>query len=100
MATVTKRFKDNFDYWIANRIECGEFTEEQAEELRGLIRTDLTPGKDQLRQFAIDDHEERFKLWDDFFSIECAEIRSGSVIGINARIRASIASEPMRRNAA
>ena len=100
MATVTKRFKDNFDYWIANRVECGEFTLEQAEELRGLIRTDLTPGKDQLRQFAIDDHEERFKLWDDFFAIECAEIRSGPEAGINARIRASIASEPTRRKAA
>lgn len=92
MATVTKKFKDNFDYWIANRVECGEFTTEQAEELRVMIRTDLTPGKDQLRQFAIDDHEERFKLWDDFFAAECAEIRCGSA-GINNRIRTSLAEE-------
>lgn len=67
---------------------------------RVMIRKDLTPGKDQLRQFAIDDHEERFKLWDHFFAAECEEIRSGSLHGINARIRASIASEPMRRKAA
>lgn len=94
MATVTKAFKENYDFWIKNRIECGEFTESDAEELRVMIRKDLTPGKDQLRQFAIDDHEERFKLWDHFFATECAEIRSGSVVGINERIRAH--NEAMR----
>ena len=93
MATVTKAFKENYDFWIANRIENGEFTPQDAEELRGMIRKDLTPGPDQFREFAIDDHEERFKLWDHFFAAECAEIRSGSLHGINARIRASLAEE-------
>ena len=92
MATVTKAFKENYDFWIANRVESGEFTPADAEELRVMIRKDLTPGPDQFRQFAIDDHEERFKLWDDFFAAECAEIRCGSA-GINARIRASLAEE-------
>ena len=100
MATVTKAFKENYELWIANRIECGEFTESDADEWRVMIRKDLTPGPDQFRELAIDDHEERFKLWDHFFAAECAEIRSGSVIGINARIRSSIASEPTRRKAA
>ena len=93
MATVTKAFKENYDFWIANRIKNGEFTPQDAEELRGMIRKDLTPGPDQFREFAIDDHEERFKLWDHFFAAECAEIRSGSLHGINARIRASLAEE-------
>ena len=100
MATVTKAFKENYELWIANRIECGEFTESDADELRVMIRKDLTPGPDQFRELAIDDHEERFKLWDHFFAAECAEIRSGSLHGINARIRASIASEPTRKKAA
>ena len=92
MATVTKAFKENYDFWIANRVESGEFTPTDAEELRVMIRKDLTPGPDQFRQFAIDDHEERFKLWDDFFAAECAEIRCGSA-GINNRIRTSLAEE-------
>lgn len=119
MATVTKAFRDNYEYWITHKLEAGEFTKQQADELKTMIRKDLTEGPDQLREglkiiiaagvevpSTIDDHLERYKAWDDFFSVECAEIRfrktgqTGSEIGINDRIRASIAADPKRMMAA
>ena len=105
MAKVTKEFKDNYDFWIARKIEGGEFTKPEADELKVMIRKDLTEGPDQLRAgiavitaagiempVTIDDHEERFRLWDAFFSVECQEMRCGSASGINPRIRSSIAA--------
>lgn len=109
MASVTKRFRDNYEFWMAHKLSTGEFDQEQADELKSMIRKDLIDGPDQLREgltviiaagvtvpATIDDHLERYKLWDDFFAVECAEIRqvsSGSESGINDRIRASIAQE-------
>ena len=116
MATVTKAFRDNYDYWITHKLEIGEFTNKQADDLKDMIRKDLTDGPDQLREglkiiiasgvevpATIDDHLERYKAWDDFFSVECTEIRfiktgkTGSEIGINDRIRKSLDDDKQLR---
>ena len=89
MAAVTKRFRDNYDFWISHKIKSGEFSEEEAKELKGMIRQDLIEGSDQLREgleiitaagvkmpATIDDHLERYKLWDEFFEVECQEIQA------------------------
>ena len=93
MAKVTKEFMENYDFWIARKIQRGEFTQSEADELKVMIRKDLTEGPDQLRNGppVIDDHEERYRQWDAFFAAECKEMRES--IGINARIRNSIAEE-------
>jgi hypothetical protein len=58
------------------------------EEFRGTIRQDLAPGPDLLRAglvvivggvevpAAIEDHEERYRLWADFFAAEADSIRN------------------------
>ena len=82
---VTKRFKEQFDIWAANKIANGDFTNQEMEELKGLLRKDFTPGPDQLRagltfikaagvevQATIDDHEERYRVWDEYFASENA----------------------------
>ena len=106
MAKVTAQFKDNFDFWSAYKIKVGHFTREEMAELKGMIRKDLMEGPDQIRQgleviitqgivvpAEIDDHMDRYKLWDDFFSVECGEIRAviDAAVGINGRIKSSIA---------
>ena len=110
MATVTKKFRDNYENWISHKIKSGEFSEEEAKELKGMIRQDLIEGPDQIREgleiivaagltmpATIDDHLERYKLWDEFFEVECQEIqaeKSGrSAHGINDRIKASLRKE-------
>lgn len=88
MATVTKKFRDDFETWAANRIARGEFTQADMEDFRALLRRDLVPGPDQLRQglavivaagteipAAIDDHEERYRLWAEYFAAEAMAIR-------------------------
>lgn len=89
MATVTKRFKDDFDTWAADRIASGAFTESDMADFKDMLRRDLTPGPDQLREglsviiaagvevpAAIDDHEERYRVWADFFAAEAEAIRA------------------------
>ena len=73
MATVTRQFKANFERWAARVVEAGEWTEQEIEGLKDLLRKDFTPGPDQVRDTMnkIDDHEERYKLWDDYFAAEC-----------------------------
>ena len=83
MATVTKRFKEQFDIWAANKIADKSFSVEEMEELKGLLRKEFSPGPDQLRAgqsiinaagvevpATIDDHEERYRVWDAFFAAE------------------------------
>ena len=97
MAKVTKEFKENYDFWIARKIEESEFTVSEADELKVMVRKDLTPGPDQLRAgvsiitaagvempATIDDHEERFRLWDAFFSAECREMLARKAVGRKA----------------
>lgn len=88
MATVTRKFRDDFDLWAADRLAKGEFSESEMTELKDMLRRDLEPGADQLRAgltvivaagvevpAAIDDHEERYRLWADFFAAEAEVIR-------------------------
>lgn len=104
MATVTRQFKEDFETWAQQKIDAREWTREEIEGLRVMIRQDLTPGPDVLRQHLthldalgveapsmIEDHEERYRLWSQYFADEI--IRACGAGGINARIRASIAAE-------
>lgn len=88
MATVTKKFRDDFECWAANRLAVGDWTESEINSLKDMLRRDLASGPDQLRaglsviiaagvevSAAIDDHEERYRLWADFFSAEAEAIR-------------------------
>lgn len=88
MATVTRKFKDDFDTWASDRIESGQFTNDEMEELKGMLRIDFAPGPDQLRAgysflnekgitipATIDDHEERYRVWSDYFAAEANTIR-------------------------
>lgn len=88
MATVTRKFRDDFDTWAADRLAKGEFTEADMAEFKDLLRRDLSPGPDQLRAgltiiiaagvavpATIDDHERRYQLWADYFSVEAEAIR-------------------------
>ncbi len=89
MATVTRKFRDDFECWASDRIAKGEFTETDMAEFKDMLRRDLAPGPDQLREgltviiaagvevpAAIDDHERRYQLWAEYFSIEAEAIRS------------------------
>lgn len=85
MATVTRKFRDDFEIWAADRIASGTWTSEEIEELKAMLRVDFSPGPDQLRAgltvisaagvevpAMIDDHEERYRLWSEFFSAKSA----------------------------
>jgi len=102
MASVTRQFKLDFDAWAQKQTDDGAWSLDEIEGLRAMIRQDLTPGPDQLRQglthldamgverpSMIDDHEERAALWTRYFADEAIR----GVAGINERIRASIAAE-------
>lgn len=88
MATVTKKFRDDFELWAADRIAKCEWTSEGIEELRAALRIDFAPGPDQLRAgcsiitaagvempSTMDDHEERYRFWANFFAAEADAIR-------------------------
>ncbi len=88
MAKVTKLFRDNFEMFAADRVDSGEFTQEEMEELKALIRKDLEPGPDQIRHgvdclmiagvkipATIDDEAERYRLWDEFFAAEAEDVK-------------------------
>lgn len=89
MATVTRKFRDDFDTWAADRLARGQFTPAEMEEFRDLLRRDLAPGPDQLREgltviiaagvevpATIDDHERRYQLWADYFAAEVEAIKN------------------------
>lgn len=89
MTTVTRKFRDDFDAWAADRLAKGEFTPTDMAEFKDLLRRDLTPGPDQLRagltviiaagvevHATIDDHERRYELWADFFATEAEASRA------------------------
>jgi hypothetical protein len=88
MATVTRKFRDDFECWAADRLARGEFTETDMEEFKELLRQDLAPGPDQLRKgltviiaagvevpATIDDPEQRYRYWADYFAAEAESIR-------------------------
>lgn len=88
MATVTRKFRDDFEVFAAHRIASGQWTEAEMASFKDMLRQDLAPGPDQLRagvmiaiadgvtiSAAIDDHEERYRLWAEFFAAEAEAIR-------------------------
>ena len=87
MATVTRKFRDDFDTWAADQVRKGEFTPADMDEFKEMVRRDLMPGPDQLREgltviiaagvevsAAIDDYERRYQLWADYFAAEAEAI--------------------------
>ena len=88
MATVTRKFRDDFETWAADRLTRGQFTEADMAEFKDMLRQDLTPGPDLLCAglvvivggvevpAVIEDHEERYRLWADFFAVEAEAIRT------------------------
>lgn len=42
MATVTRKFRDDFDCWAADRLAKGEFTPADMAEFKDLLRRVLT----------------------------------------------------------
>ncbi len=83
MATVTRKFKEQFDIWATRKLSDGDFTNQEMEDLKVLLRKDFAPGPDQLRAgltfikaagvevpATIDDHEERYRVWDEYFTSE------------------------------
>lgn len=88
--TVTKQFKEDFETWSNERLKWGDFTPEDMAEFKAMIRKDLAPGKDQLREgleiinaagvtvpAMIDNYEDRIKAWTSYFSACANEIRNG-----------------------
>lgn len=88
MVTVTRKFRDDFETWAADRVAKGEFTLEEMAEFQALLRLDLTAGPDHLRvdlmistaagvstPAAIHDLATRYRLWADFFAAESEAIR-------------------------
>ena len=89
MATVSRKFRDDFECWAEDRLAKGEFTEVDMADFKDMLRRDLVPGPDQTREgltviisagvevsAVIDDHEERYRLWAEFFAVEAEAIRS------------------------
>lgn len=87
--TVTKQFKEDFDTWAAYRLKWGDFTDEEMTGFKEMLRKDMAPGPDQLREgltiiteagvdvpAMIDNHEDRIKAWTDYFSACATEIRA------------------------
>jgi hypothetical protein len=86
--TVTRKFKDDFDVWAEYKVRWGDFTKEEIDELKIMLRKDFAPGPDQLRAGVeiineagvavpamIDNYEDRIKCWTDYFAASAAEIR-------------------------
>lgn len=89
MATVTRKFRDDFETWAADCVARDVFTQADIGDFKEMLRRDLAPGPDQLRAgltviiasgvevpATIDDHEERYRLWADYFAAEAESIRN------------------------
>ena len=83
MAHVSRKFRDDFETWAADRVASGKWTHAEIEGLKAMLRVEFTPGPDQLRAglnvfidngievpAAIDDHTERYRLWANYFANE------------------------------
>ena len=78
--------RENYKAYVADRVRFGGWSEVDVAEYRVAVADVMKNGTADEKQSARD-----------FWMIKAAP---GPEAGINARIRASIASEPMRRKAA
>lgn len=89
MATVTRKFRDDFECWAAHQLAAGNYTPDDMGEFKDILRRDLAPGPDLLREgltviiaagvevaATIGDHEERYRVWSEFFEVEAEAIRN------------------------
>ncbi len=110
---VTKQFKDDFDFVMADYVKQGTWTPEEVEGLKELMRKfELADGPDRLRDklvhyvkdeqkpSAINDPKERYEFWAAYFADEARIIRSAPVSGINQRIRSSLSQAKAEMGAA
>lgn len=111
MATVTRKFRDDFETWAAHQLAIGNFTAEDMAEFKAALRRDLAPGPDQLREgltviiaagvevsAAIDDHEQRYRLWADFFAVEAQAILRMATDGAVGAAQAQLGAESQAGN--
>ena len=76
--TVTKQLKEDFDLWAKHAMDNGEFSVEDMTELKTMLRQDLQPGPDKLRDgpAVMNDYVERIRVWTAFFADKADQIRS------------------------
>ena len=87
---VTKQFRDDFETWSANALKWGDFTRDDMAEFKEMLRQDMQPGPDQLREgleiinaagvtvpAIIDNYEDRIKCWTNYFAACAQQIRDG-----------------------
>ena len=80
----------NFETFAADRVAKGWFSADEVVELRRAVKQALRPGPDTLRKglefvtadggtvpATIDDRDDRYRIWDEFFSAEAAIIKAG-----------------------
>lgn len=100
---VTRQFKENFDLWAEEAVSSGDWTQDQMDGLKEIMRKhELADGPDTMRDTlvnytpegvelpaAINDPKDRFDYWDKFFASKAAEIRSRQAMsaGIALRIK-------------
>jgi len=87
---VSKQFKDDFDTWANHVVQWKEWTQEEIDGLKQLMRDyELADGPDRLRDTlvhftpdgkehpsAIDDPKMRYGMWANWFADEANTIRN------------------------
>lgn len=85
---VTQKFMEDFKTWESDRLHWKDFTQSEMDGFKDLLRIELRPGPDQIRQGLtviedgkersanIDDVEERIRMWSNYFAICADEIRA------------------------
>ena len=86
---VTKQFKEDYDYVTSYWVSSGEWTQQEVDGLRQLMRDyELADGTDRLRDdlvhytpdgeeqpSAINDPKDRYALWENWFHAKANDIR-------------------------
>lgn len=98
---VTKQFKENFDLWASDVVAFGDWTTEEIDGFKRLLREhELADGPDTLRDTlvhytpdghekpsAINDPKERYQYWSSYFQSKADEIRRRQMVGVGNKKR-------------